>query len=394
MPRSGRSGFLLVGWLLTAIGTLAIIILVAIGAARGLLLVLSIVVLFGVVLSALDILIRMVSLRRGESRADGNNTNAQDPTRAGETDRKRVSEITISTTDGTAERPEKRVRDQPNSGAEARHQLATREVPELAALHTVDGSHHPALAAAFVQFGALGAWGASRRGRRHIASGAPREDAFALRATDQGIVIVVADGVGSTPDAHLAATAAAAACAAYPWQEARSRPEWEDTVNRALIAIQAAVAQRVPLTRAGVRSPRPSTTLVAGLVIPQGPRGIVFWCSVGDSAISRLQRRDGGRLHIVNRAPTSSDPVTSALPSTSPSVETGVFDIDFQQDFLLLTTDGCSKPIRQNPELYIRDFNSIVENENDASFLLAAIQQKGAGFDDDATTVLVSLAGL
>ena len=103
-----------------------------------------------------------------------------------------------------------------------------------------------------------------------------------------------------------------------------------------------------------------------------------------------------GQIHPINRAPLVSGP-TEALPYSSsrePQMEYGYhIPVDLKSDILMLATDGCFKPMYQCPGPYIKNFSDIVQNIADASHLLSAIRQDGAGYIDDITAVLISSRG-
>lgn len=275
---------------------------------------------------------------------------------------------------------------------EARHAAV-----ELERISGVLGSSHPSLAAGFISIDGIGAWGASRRGRSHEQEDGLREDAFAMRSTADGLVVAVADGVGSTPDAHRAAEAAAGACVSLPWPVERlDKSGWDARAAEALDRIQIALGQAVPQARRGSPEPRPSTTLV-GAVLHRLAAGNtrVFWFSVGDSSLIRLRRSTLGNpsIETLNDAPHSLATETAAMPKDRLDFESGVCDINLAKEFLMLATDGLAKPLNQDPQLYIEDFDKIAKSGADAGYLLASIANDGPGFYDDATAVLVTMLG-
>ena len=259
---------------------------------------------------------------------------------------------------------------------------------------THSDSTHPEFAAGFIRSSGLIAWGASRRGRSHIKNNTPRQDSFGISAMHSGLVAIVADGVGSTEFAEKASEVAVAACVEFDWRTPRSEKEWYDEIMMVIKSVHhniISAAKNLPY-----KDQFPSTTMTAAIVTRSSKGYILDWFSVGDSAIMIIPLDSPGQIHPINRAPLVSGP-TEALPYSSsrePQMKYGYhMPVDLKSDILMLATDGCFKPMYQCPGPYIKNFSDIVQNIADASHLLSAIRQDGAGYIDDITAVLISSRG-
>lgn len=276
-----------------------------------------------------------------------------------------------------------------------RHRITTPVFDEKDSAHfAYSDSTHPEFAAGFIRSSGLIAWGASRRGRSHVKNNTPRQDSFGISAIHDGLVAIVADGVGSTESAEKASEAAVAACRGFDWRTPRSEEEWH---NEIMMAIEFVHQNIISATKnLPYKGRSPSTTMAAAILTRSSKGYILDWFSVGDSAIMIIPLDPSEQIHPINRAPLVSGP-TEALPYSSSrglqglQMERGYhIPIDFKSDILMLATDGCFKPMYQCPGPYIKNFSGIVQNAADASHLLSAIRQDGAGYDDDITAVLIS----
>lgn len=279
-----------------------------------------------------------------------------------------------------------------------RHRITTPVSDEKDSAHfAYSDSTHPEFAAGFIRSSGLIAWGASRRGRSHVKNNTPRQDSFGISAIHGGLVAIVADGVGSTESAEKASEAAVAACRGFDWRTPRSEEEWHNEIMMAIEFVHQSIISATKNLPYKGRSP--STTMTAAILTRSSKGYILDWFSVGDSAIMIIPLDPSGQIHPINRAPLVSGP-TEALPYSSSrglqglQMERGYhIPIDFKSDILMLATDGCFKPMCQCPGPYIKNFSGIVQNAADASHLLSAIRQDGAGYDDDITAVLISSRG-
>ena len=256
-------------------------------------------------------------------------------------------------------------------------------------------STRPELAAGFISISGLMVWGASRRGRSHVNNDIPRQDSFSIRAIPDGLVAAVADGVGSTEFAERASEAAVAACMRFNWFAPRSEDDWNDEVMKAIDSISQAIMSAV--RNLPYNKKRPPSTTIAAAIVTRSSRGYILdWFSIGDSAIMIIPFDGSGQIDTINKAPLANSPATAALPRLSQKfwIERGHgICIDLDSSTLVLATDGCFKPMYQCPGPYIQNFSNIVHDVADASHLLAAIRQDGAGHADDSTAILISATG-
>jgi serine/threonine protein phosphatase PrpC len=136
--------------------------------------------------------------------------------------------------------------------------------------------------------------GVSDRGRRRRRN----EDALSLVVAGDRRAVAVADGVGSTVDAHRAAQAAVGAVAASlgPALEGAAAPGPEILRELVVEAFDRAQRAVVDLTLAAGDSgrPPPSTTLVVGVAVP----GHVVVGNVGDSRAYWLGPTAGDRRQL------------------------------------------------------------------------------------------------
>jgi serine/threonine protein phosphatase PrpC len=136
--------------------------------------------------------------------------------------------------------------------------------------------------------------GVSDRGRRRHRN----EDALSLVVAGDWRIIAVADGVGTTVDAHRAAQAAVRAIAGYlvPALDDARRREPENLAELVRGAFDRAQRAVVDLTLAVGDSgrPAPSTTLVVGITVP----GHVVVGNLGDSRAYWLGSAAGDRRQL------------------------------------------------------------------------------------------------
>ncbi|NMO50891.1 protein phosphatase 2C domain-containing protein [Actinoplanes sp. TBRC 11911] len=189
---------------------------------------------------------------------------------------------------------------------------------------------------------------AAVRGYAHRYEGLPRQDdAAAVHHPVTGsVVFAIADGVSSTPLAHIGATAAcrAAVTAVLSGLDDDGRARWPDVVERA--AWQ--VVRQAGLVL-GLDSPDPeraerqmATTLITGLVrpCPDGPN--VELVRIGDGGAWILH--DGGFRTLFEPAATPLVPSeVTALPRVPEVVTRG--GVLTAGDVLVVGTDGIAEPL-------------------------------------------------
>jgi serine/threonine protein phosphatase PrpC len=191
---------------------------------------------------------------------------------------------------------------------------------------------------------------ASVRGYAHRYEGLPRQDDVAAmhHPATGAVVFAVADGVSSTPLAHIGATAAcrAAITAVLAALDAGGPVDWARVVEHAAwqVVQQAGLALRLDTPDAARAEQQMASTLIAGLVRP-GP---------GDPAAELIRVGDGGawvvRAGQFRRlfAPAAEDPAVvvsavTALPRVPEVVASGA--ALEAGDVLLVATDGIGDPL-------------------------------------------------
>lgn len=198
----------------------------------------------------------------------------------------------------------------------------------------------------------------SSRGWSHRAAGTPRQDAFALLATDDLVVVAVADGVSQGQHSQVAAeTAARSACKLAADQVARSGAvDWDQLARRISLRIieEAEYRQLAPQPAPDASTDdrlrgclaQMATTLIVGVVWRTPTHDgfpAVVGVVAGDSAAyrwspDRLLPLGGGK---------DGGPVTSTAVRPLPgAVQPEAIPLHLQPgDALVLGTDGIGDPV-------------------------------------------------
>ncbi|TDD94652.1 protein phosphatase 2C domain-containing protein [Actinomadura rubrisoli] len=201
---------------------------------------------------------------------------------------------------------------------------------------------------------------ASCRGSGHMQRGLPRQDAFLVGASDDGrwVIAAVADGVGNSAHAEVAAQAAVAAAVNIIARRLAGRDgfdprEWHPIF--AEVAVDIAAHTR-PLEKLREARLRPARTTLAVLIAPAEPApGCTVHCAgVGDSPVLRLSTGTGEWALVLGPDRASGGPVrddvTAALPPGLDDLRT-VSVTWGPEDVLLLTTDGFANGLGHGSEL-------------------------------------------
>lgn len=238
------------------------------------------------------------------------------------------------------------------------------------------------------------------RGLSHRLAGTPRQDAFAVNASDDWVVVAVADGVSSGPHSHVAADTAARAAArlTVSWLE-QSDPDWvtlcgrisrrliDEAQYRRLVALpdDADVETQVRT----VREVMATTLVVAGVQRQPQPDGSfagVVAVLAGDSGAYRLA--DGG---LSSLAGGKSDGATIASSSVDPLPGSGTpvvlpFTLTAPQA-LIVTSDGLGDPIGSGDSEVGRHLAQRWTIPPGAAEFLNDVNLLRKTFDDDRTAV-------
>ncbi|MFG1901459.1 protein phosphatase 2C domain-containing protein [Micromonospora carbonacea] len=190
---------------------------------------------------------------------------------------------------------------------------------------------------------------ASVRGYAHRYRGIPRQDdvTVSVHRPSGAVVFAVADGVSAAPQSHIGATVVcrAAVGAIMADLDGGGRIDWQNVVQQSawqLVEQARVVLGLAEVDRAAAEAAM-ATTLVAGMVLPDGPT--VSLIQVGDSSAWVLRDRSYQCLlddKFGGAGPVFSSSVT-ALPRT-PRVtpRTGQLGPD---EVLLVGTDGFGDPL-------------------------------------------------
>ncbi|AYF77908.1 hypothetical protein D7D52_33420 [Nocardia yunnanensis] len=193
---------------------------------------------------------------------------------------------------------------------------------------------------------------ASMRGHLHRYQGAPRQDDFAIAATDEPprLVIAVADGVSAAPHSHIGAGLAVQYAVRWltrPEQSART--DWRVLFEHAAWALieRAATLLATPEVNAEQAEAIVATTLTCAVCAPHPDGGVrVEVAGVGDSGAWLL--REGRFTRIAGGKTVSDDGLTSSAVLGLPRIPDEVVPVEVVVEpgaVLLLGTDGFGDPL-------------------------------------------------
>lgn len=201
---------------------------------------------------------------------------------------------------------------------------------------------------------------ASVSGVRHRIGGQGNDDAFAWSAGADGggLVVAVADGVGSV--AGSARSAARAVEAAVGGDD--------------VVGAIAAAAEAVEATEG-------ATTLVVAALLPDGK---VTAARIGDSSAFVLGRAGWSELFGVEGEDI--ELTTAALPSAAVAPHTETVTVDLVEgEALVLVTDGLANPLRDGPETVAPSLAEALAHPPAPVSLTALIDFSRRGCHDDRT---------
>ncbi len=243
--------------------------------------------------------------------------------------------------------------------------------------------------------GDLPAWSlraASVIGARHRLSGEGTQDSYGWAFSDAGVLLVVADGVGSLPGSAAVAQAAAAAAT----EAALEALEGGGPVRA---AVEAAVCAANASAGTATDAQPGATTLVAAGVDPSGE---VVAARVGDSDARIL--RDGSWFVVFEAGCKLSDhdailetaergaglvsTVTDALPADPPPTEWASASLS-PGDALVLLTDGLARPLDDGPTTVAPTLAAGLTEPVPALDLARLIDFSRQGCHDDRTLAAV-----
>lgn|GEM_PF-6151456 len=250
------------------------------------------------------------------------------------------------------------------------------------------------------------AYAASSAGQSHLAEGLPREDSYALSSLNSRFgSAAVADGVGTSRDAHVAAFVVAqlAVRMINDWHEGRAHGSWQqlgyDLV--ALASEQLKENKRVEFTRnlmgyvpsshaARQKHAAPSTTLAAVAFEQKQDYLDINWLTFGDCAVLSLE---DGRWEWLSGFPDRLAQSTPALPGKATNLKSGRTSLD-NRGILVLATDGFADAIDLHPRGLADAITSAIEERVSVAKFCTLLDFDIGGLYDDKTVVLLMPRGL
>ncbi|HYQ69835.1 MAG TPA: protein phosphatase 2C domain-containing protein [Actinophytocola sp.] len=277
-----------------------------------------------------------------------------------------------------------------------RVEIAAATVPRLAAGQAAV----PDVAAHRRRIGPVNVVVASVIGQRHLLDGELREDGYALAVShDQtACVVAVADGVGSSVNAHEAAAVASSTVVASAMRWIADRGTgWEDHSARLVRDASEAVrgvrdhGDRRAETASGKTAP-PASTLTVAVLMTSNEGTEVCWLAYGDSAALVLSVRTRQWRWLSTRDEMRVA-LTRALPGEPSFREHGTLRLG-RDDVLVLATDGVAEPIEHMPEPFATAIIAAVTEEMSAAKFATLLDFDMAGMVDDRTILAIWHPGL
>lgn len=260
--------------------------------------------------------------------------------------------------------------------------------------------------------GSFDVYAATQVGLQHAKGGHPREDAYALGGDEkQGWVFVaVADGLGSTSNAHAAArcavtTALAALRRGVAATTDPSPHQWRQIADDVIMKVATGLdpsAVDFAADEIGYRSPRyldgrksaraPACTLTfAAIGRPTTSGYTLLWGGVGDCDLLILNSVTGNlswKTNNVTKNGSSVSNVTDSLPKDVDRAFNGAETVQ-PDTIVLVASDGVSDAIRQVPEQFSRLLRSAATTAVAEHTFAELVAFDLPGLHDDRTLVAV-----
>lgn len=199
----------------------------------------------------------------------------------------------------------------------------------------------PAVVGDLLDLPEVSARGVSFRGVLHDMIGEPRQDAFALAASDDWLVAVVADGIGSCENSHHGAAAAVKAVAQAVTTGGI------DPHDAGVVVAAAAVAATRAADDLDVSASTVSATLTVAVVdrCPRPDGGLqVVLHAVGDSPAVLLDPVAGEWTYLYHGGDGPTNVVRSWIPGRCANAFSAGFVLP-AGDVLVLASDGFTTPL-------------------------------------------------
>ena len=245
---------------------------------------------------------------------------------------------------------------------------------------------------------------ASVIGATHDQEGCVREDAFALAPAGEGLVLAVADGLGSTALAHvISRLAAGRACqellAAVESGLPLEQADWHAAADELVrVVSQSTSANRVhelacetvlfPTVLAGrTRKPIPATTLALAAAMPQSGGTLLWWLTVGDCEIV-IANPDLRESTYITPRYDHSNIVGASIPSAVEASSSGLVSLR-DDEVAILMTDGYADVFDRNSDAMFDLLLRAKSGENVSLELAQVADQRVGGYTDDRTFAFV-----
>lgn len=278
---------------------------------------------------------------------------------------------------------------------------AVRVLTDLAAT-----SSHPAVSMDAADVGPFQVIALSVIGSSHVTARTPREDAYAVKASDYAVIACVADGISSASGSRIAAIVASDIVASSLASES-SRWSWSSRCDAALGLAATAVAQLSPThlsqrtdcrvlgTADMERHWPPATTLAAVELTRNGTATRLQWLVLGDTEILLVNPSDGGIQRLSHAASDLLSDAPDRLGSKGKAGTSRTGEAHLAPGtWVLLASDGAiDGPLSASSQLIAQQLRTFSGPSMDlATRMLAELLAPVQGAYDDRTMVAIGFS--
>lgn len=293
-----------------------------------------------------------------------------------------------------------------------------RLVPRLPYLPSITSSGLAGLTADRGRLGAFDVYAVSQLGIQHALKASPREDAYAMAGLpgQGGCIVAVADGLGSTRNAHVASLIAVRAGIEAvrrrmtpgigPWSTEKWHSVASECINevtRQLDAAQVDGAAEFYGLAPGHAPPvrkaetEPACTLSLAVLNTVGGNTEVVWASVGDSRIATigptsefhwLSWTSFDRFKGVPESGSTVNNSVESLPREPKKLQTGLRSLP-PGSMVVLASDGWTSAVELAPEYFVGALQQVASDLPAAHVLGELVDFDIRQLYDDRTLVAV-----